>query len=92
MAYVYVIIAVVLFIVLMLASPAIRSCRSTSAASSSGWAASRVPKAPGLFFIWQIVDKMTRIDLRVVTHEVPPQEVIARDNVTVKVAPSCSSA
>ncbi|MHB8621426.1 MAG: slipin family protein [Chloroflexota bacterium] len=42
-------------------------------------------KGPGLFFIWPIVDKMTRIDLRVVTHEVPPQEVITRDNVTVKV-------
>jgi regulator of protease activity HflC (stomatin/prohibitin superfamily) len=42
-------------------------------------------KGPGLFFIWPFIDKMTRIDLRVVTHEVPPQEVITRDNVTVKV-------
>jgi regulator of protease activity HflC (stomatin/prohibitin superfamily) len=42
-------------------------------------------KGPGLFFIVPIIDKMTRIDLRTVTHEVPPQEVITRDNVTVKV-------
>ncbi|MBV9120706.1 MAG: slipin family protein [Chloroflexi bacterium] len=42
-------------------------------------------KGPGLFFIAPIVDKMTRIDLRTVTLEVPPQEVITRDNVTVKV-------
>ena len=42
-------------------------------------------KGPGLFFIVPIIDKMTRIDLRTVTLEVPPQEVITRDNVTVKV-------
>src|SRR5439155_18911934 len=42
-------------------------------------------KGPGLFFIVPIIDKMTRIDLRTITHEVPPQEVITRDNVTVKV-------
>src|SRR5690348_16965291 len=42
-------------------------------------------KGPGLFFIVPIIDKMTRIDLRTITLEVPPQEVITRDNVTVKV-------
>jgi regulator of protease activity HflC (stomatin/prohibitin superfamily) len=42
-------------------------------------------KGPGLFFIVPIIDQMRRIDLRTVTHEVPPQEVITRDNVTVKV-------
>src|SRR5438105_4534192 len=42
-------------------------------------------KGPGLFFIVPIIDKMTRIDLRTVTLEVPPQEVITKDNVTVKV-------
>jgi regulator of protease activity HflC (stomatin/prohibitin superfamily) len=42
-------------------------------------------KGPGLFFIVPIIDKMSRIDLRTVTLEVPPQEVITKDNVTVKV-------
>jgi len=42
-------------------------------------------KGPGLFFIWPVIDKMTRIDLRTITLEVPPQEVITKDNVTVKV-------
>jgi len=42
-------------------------------------------KGPGLFFIVPIIDKMTRIDLRTITMEVPPQEVITKDNVTVKV-------
>jgi regulator of protease activity HflC (stomatin/prohibitin superfamily) len=42
-------------------------------------------KGPGLFFIIPIVDRMLKVDLRVVTLDVPSQEVITRDNVTVKV-------
>jgi len=42
-------------------------------------------KGPGLFFIIPFVDRMMRVDLRVITMDVPPQEVITRDNVTVKV-------
>ncbi len=42
-------------------------------------------KGPGLFFIIPIVDRMIKVDLRVVTLDVPSQEAITRDNVTVKV-------
>lgn len=42
-------------------------------------------KGPGLFFIIPIIDNLVRVDLRVVTLDVPSQEVITRDNVTVKV-------
>ncbi|MFP3854985.1 MAG: slipin family protein [Anaerolineales bacterium] len=42
-------------------------------------------KGPGLFFIIPIVDSMVKIDLRVVTLDIPSQEAITRDNVTVKV-------
>ena len=42
-------------------------------------------KGPGLFFIIPFVDRMVRVDLRVITMDVPPQEVITKDNVTVKV-------
>jgi regulator of protease activity HflC (stomatin/prohibitin superfamily) len=42
-------------------------------------------KGPGLFFIIPFVDSMQRVDLRVVTMDVPSQEVITRDNVTVRV-------
>ncbi len=42
-------------------------------------------KGPGLFFIIPIVDQVVKVDLRVVTFDVPPQEVITRDNVTVNV-------
>ena len=42
-------------------------------------------KGPGLFFIIPIIDKMIKIDLRTVTMDVPPQDVITRDNVPVRV-------
>lgn len=42
-------------------------------------------KGPGLFLLIPIVDKMVKISLRVVTLDVPPQEVITKDNVTTSV-------
>ena len=42
-------------------------------------------KGPGIFFIIPGVDKMVRISLRLVTLDVPPQDVITRDNVSIKV-------
>ncbi len=42
-------------------------------------------KGPGLFFIIPIVDGMVKVDLRVVTLDIPSQEAITKDNVTVKV-------
>ncbi len=42
-------------------------------------------KGPGLIFLIPIVDQMVRVDLRTVTLNVPPQEVITKDNVTVRV-------
>ncbi|MBA7592469.1 hypothetical protein ES708_34652 [subsurface metagenome] len=42
-------------------------------------------KGPGLFFIIPFIDNMVRVDLRVVTMDVPSQECITKDNVTVRV-------
>jgi len=42
-------------------------------------------RGPGLFFIIPIIDRMVKVDLRTVTLDVPSQEAITRDNVTVKV-------
>ncbi len=42
-------------------------------------------KGPGLIILIPVVDKMIRVDLRTVTMDVPPQDVITRDNVTIKV-------
>ena len=43
------------------------------------------PKGPGLIIIIPVVDRFVRISLRTVVQDVPPQDVITRDNVTVKV-------
>jgi regulator of protease activity HflC (stomatin/prohibitin superfamily) len=43
------------------------------------------PKGPGLFLLIPVIDKMVRVDLRTVTLNVPPQEVITKDNVPVRV-------
>jgi regulator of protease activity HflC (stomatin/prohibitin superfamily) len=43
------------------------------------------PKGPGLFILLPLVDRMVKIDLRTVTMEVPPQEIITRDNVPARV-------
>jgi len=43
------------------------------------------PKGPGLFFIIPFIDRMTKVDLRVITLDVPSQEAITRDNVSLKV-------
>ncbi len=40
---------------------------------------------PGLFFLIPVVDRMVRVSLRTVVHDVPPQDVITRDNVSIKV-------
>jgi len=42
-------------------------------------------RGPGLIILIPIIEKMVRVDLRVITYDVPPQDVITRDNVTVKV-------
>ncbi len=42
-------------------------------------------KGPGLFFLIPVIDRMVRVDLRTVTLRIPPQDVITRDNVPVRV-------
>jgi regulator of protease activity HflC (stomatin/prohibitin superfamily) len=43
------------------------------------------PKGPGLFFLIPIVDRMVKVDLRTITLNIPPQEVITKDNVPARV-------
>ncbi|NIM01044.1 MAG: slipin family protein [Acidobacteria bacterium] len=40
---------------------------------------------PGLFLLIPVVDRMVRVSLRTVVHDVPPQDIITRDNVSIKV-------
>jgi regulator of protease activity HflC (stomatin/prohibitin superfamily) len=43
------------------------------------------PKGPGLFVLIPIIDRMVKVDLRTITLNIPPQEVITKDNVPVRV-------
>jgi len=43
------------------------------------------PKGPGLFILIPVVDRMVRVDLRTITLNIPPQEVITKDNVPARV-------
>lgn len=42
-------------------------------------------KGPGLFFIIPIIDKMVKVNLQTITADIPPQDVITKDNVTLRV-------
>ena len=42
-------------------------------------------KGPGIFFLYPVIDKMEKVDLRTITLDVPAQEAITQDNVTVRV-------
>src|SRR5678809_1588247 len=43
------------------------------------------PKGPGMFLLIPVVDRMVKVDLRTITLTIPPQEVITKDNVPVRV-------
>lgn len=43
------------------------------------------PKGPGFIFVFWPIERMVKVDLRLIAHDVPPQDVITRDNVSVKV-------
>jgi len=42
-------------------------------------------KGPGIIFLWPLVDRMVKVSLRTVVMDVPPQDIITKDNVSVKV-------
>jgi regulator of protease activity HflC (stomatin/prohibitin superfamily) len=44
-----------------------------------------LPKGPGLILVFAPIDRIVRVSLRLITMDVPPQDVITKDNVTVKV-------
>lgn len=44
------------------------------------------PKGPGIIFVFKPIDKMVRVGLRLIALDVPPQDIITKDNVSVKVS------
>src|ERR1700719_832877 len=86
MAVVLVIIAVVLFLLVLYAIAAIRIPREYE--RMIVFRLGRLqpePRGPGLFLRIPIVDQLIKVDLRTITLNIPPQEVITKDNVPVRV-------
>ncbi len=46
-------------------------------------------KGPGLFFLIPIIDRMIKVNLQIVTLDIPPQDIITKDNVTIRVSAVC---
>ena len=81
-----VILVVVVFIVVLFAFSAIKVAREYG--RGIVFRLGRLlpePKGPGLFILIPIVDRMVKVDLRTITLNIPPQEVITKDNVPVRV-------
>jgi regulator of protease activity HflC (stomatin/prohibitin superfamily) len=81
-----IILAVVLVIVLLFLSSAIKVAREYE--RGVVFRLGRLlpqPKGPGLFLLIPVIDRMVKVDLRTITLNVPPQEVITKDNVPVRV-------
>jgi regulator of protease activity HflC (stomatin/prohibitin superfamily) len=75
---------VVLFLIMLLSS-AIRVLREYERAVVFRLGRFTGVKGPGLFLLIPVLDRMVKVSLRVVAMDVPPQDVITKDNVTIKV-------
>ena len=76
---------VIALVVIILASSAIRVVQEYERGVMFRLGRLVGARGPGLIFMIPIVERMQKVDLRTITMEVPPQEAITRDNVTVKV-------
>jgi len=76
---------IVLFFVLLILFNAIKILREYERAVVFRLGRLQGAKGPGVIFLWPIIDRMVRVELRVITYDIPSQDVITRDNVSVKV-------
>ena len=86
MAAAFIAVAVVLFLIVLFLISAIKVAREYERGII--FRLGRLlpnPKGPGLFILIPIVDRMVKVDLRTITLNIPPQEVITKDNVPVRV-------
>jgi regulator of protease activity HflC (stomatin/prohibitin superfamily) len=80
-----VIVVVVFLIALMLFSSSVRVVQQYERGVIFVLGKLTGAKGPGIFFVPPFISRIIKVDLRIVTLTVPPQEVITRDNVTIKV-------
>jgi regulator of protease activity HflC (stomatin/prohibitin superfamily) len=86
MAAVLVVLAAILFMLVLFLIAAIKVAREYERAIV--FRLGRLfpePKGPGLFFRIPVIDQVIKVDLRTITLQIPPQEVITKDNVPVRV-------
>src|SRR6187200_1519287 len=79
------VVVVVVFFVLIFLGSAVRVLREYERGVIFRLGRLIAQKGPGLIILIPVIDRMVRVDLRTVTLNIPPQEVITRDNVTVRV-------
>ena len=84
-----IVLGVVAFVAFLVAASAIRVLREYERGVIFRLGRLIAQKGPGLIFLIPIIDKMVRVDLRTVTLNIPPQEVITRDNVPASVNAVC---
>src|SRR5207253_9272318 len=86
MAAALVILAIVVFLLLLVLIAAVKGAREHERGSVVRLGRLLPePKGPGLFLLIPIVDRMVKVDLRTITLNIPPQEVITKDNVPARV-------
>src|SRR6202051_4257260 len=79
------VIGVLVFVLVILALSAIRIVQQYERGVIFVLGRLTGAKGPGLFLVPPFISRMSKVDLRIVTLTVPPQEVITRDNVTIRV-------
>lgn len=78
-------IAIAVLVIVVFAASAVRIVREYERGVIFRLGRLKGPKGPGLFFIIPVIDRMVKVNLQTVTMDIKPQELITRDNVTVKV-------
>ena len=84
MATAIVVIVIVVFFLLILLSTSIKIVQEYERGVIFRLGRLVGARGPGFFMIIPFFDRMVRVDLRIVTMDVPPQDIITKDNVTVK--------
>lgn len=82
--FMYAIITLVVLVVMFLAS-AIRILNEYERGVIFRLGRIIATKGPGLIILIPVIDRMVKVDMRIITMDVPPQDVITRDNVSIKV-------
>lgn len=82
-----IVIAVIILIIIL--ASAVKVLREYERGVIFRFGRLRGAKGPGIFLLIPFIDKMVKVDLRTITFDVPPQDIITKDNVPVKVNAVC---